>query len=61
MTDLRAGAEPMNAGASRLALLLLFLNVVMVLLGVFGLAWEASRAAAQSPVPTNLALRLPGV
>jgi hypothetical protein len=51
----------MNAGASRLALLLLFLNVMMVLLGVFGLAWQASRAAAQPPVPTNLALRLPGV
>jgi hypothetical protein len=45
----------MNQQANRLALLLLVLNVLMLLVGVFGMAWQAHRAAARPPVPTNLA------
>jgi hypothetical protein len=49
------GAIVMNQQANRLALLLLVLNVLMLLVGVFDLAWEAHRAAARPPVPTDLA------
>jgi hypothetical protein len=39
----------------RVAFLLLFLNIAMILFGAFSLAWESSRAASQRSVPTNLA------
>lgn len=48
-------AKETNVRTNRVIPLLLVLNVIMVLLGVFGVAWEASRAAAHPTVPTNLA------
>ncbi len=48
----------MDMRTNRAVLLLLFLNIGMILVGVFGIAWEASRAAARPSVPTNLARML---
>jgi len=45
----------MNQETNRLVLVLLVLNVVMLLFGVCGMAWQASRAAARPSVPTNRA------
>ena len=45
----------MDIRTNRIALLLLFLNIGMILVGVFGMAWQASHAAARPSVPTNLA------
>ena len=49
------GAIAMNQRTNRLALLLLGLNVLMLLIGLFGVVWQARRAAAPAPVPTHLA------
>ncbi len=48
----------MDQQANRLVLLLLVLNVLMLLVGVFGVAWQVHRAAARPPVPTDLAERV---
>ncbi len=45
----------MDIRTNRVAVLLLFLNIGMILVGAFGMAWEASRAASRPSVPTNLA------
>ncbi len=45
----------MNHQANRPAFLLLALNVLMLLVGVLGLAWQAHRAVARPPIPTDLA------
>jgi hypothetical protein len=45
----------MNQLANRLAFHLLVLNVLMLLVGAFCLAWQGHRAAARPPVPTDLA------
>ncbi len=45
----------MDMRTNRLVLLLLFLNIGMILIGVFGMAWQASHAAARPSIPTNLA------
>ncbi len=45
----------MDVRTNRVALLLLFLNIGMILVGVFGMAWQARHAAARPSVPTNLA------
>ncbi len=55
MSNRASLADTANLRTDRLILLLLVLNVIMVLVGVFGVAWEASRAAARPLVPTNLA------
>ena len=44
----------MNTRVQRLAFLLLFLNIAMVLLGAIALAWQSSNAAVKRAVPTDL-------
>ncbi len=46
----------MNDRLSRVAFLLLFVNTLLVLLGVLALAWQAKSHASVPLAPTDLAL-----
>jgi hypothetical protein len=45
----------MEDRAEKIAFVLLFLNIAIVLLGTFALAWHSSRAASARTTPRNLA------
>jgi hypothetical protein len=48
----------MTKRIDRVAFLVLFLNIAIILFGAVMLAWQSSHAAAKRSVPTHLAQRL---
>jgi hypothetical protein len=57
--DNHVPSDGVNQRASRLAFVLLFLNIVIILAGACAMAWQSSYSALHPPVPTNLAWHLP--